>query len=156
MRTSSRKPLVPTGQFVDDLATQAEALVRLWDQAEDWAVPRIPPSQVKVLILLRYRGEMNLSALATKFGAIPSSASRLCDRLEASGLVQREVPADNRREVRLSLTREGRRRLESFDGARREDLARVLERMSAEARAALLDGLREFSTAAQEARDASA
>jgi DNA-binding MarR family transcriptional regulator len=99
---------------------------------------------------------MNLSALATKFGAIPSSASRLCDRLEASGLVQREVPADNRREVRLSLTREGRRRLESFDDARREDLARVLERMSAEARAALLDGLREFSTAAQEARDASA
>jgi DNA-binding MarR family transcriptional regulator len=139
---------VPTGQFVDDLATQAEALVRLWDQAEDWAVPRIPPSQVKVLSLLRYRGEMNLSALATKFGAIPSSASRLCDRLEASGLVQREVPADNRREVR--------RRLESFDDARREDLARVLERMSAEARAALLDGLREFSTAAQEARDASA
>lgn len=136
-----------------DVAADAESLVRTWDHAEDWAVPRIPPSQVKVLGLLRYRGQMNLSALADEIGAIPSSASRLCDRLEAAGLVVRTVPADNRRAVRLSLTEEGLRRLESFDQVRREDFAPVLERMSPRARDALVEGLRAFDLAAQEVRD---
>jgi DNA-binding MarR family transcriptional regulator len=134
----------------------AESLVRVFDRAEDWAVPRISPSQVKVLGFLRYRGQMNLSALAEEIGAIPSSASRLCDRLEAAGLIGREVPPDNRRAVRLSLTKEGRRRLESFDAARRGDFTSVLERMSPQARGALLEGLLAFDIAAQELRDVSA
>lgn len=138
------------------IAMEAESLVRVWDRAEDWAIPRIPPSQVQVLGLLRQRGPMSLSALAAEIGAIPSSASRLCDRLEAAGLIQRVVPVDNRRAVRISVTKVGRRRLESFDQARREDFAVVLERMSPHAREGLLEGLRAFAMAAQEVREVSA
>lgn len=156
MRPSSRDQASASSQVADEIATEAEPLVRLWDRAEDWAVPRIPPSQVKVLGLLRFRGSSNLSALAEEIGAIPSSASRLCDRLEASGMIVREVSSTNRREVRLDLTREGRRRLESFDHARREDFREVLELMDPEARAQLLDGLRAFGEASQSAREASA
>lgn len=136
-----------------EVATEAESLVRLWDRAEDWAVPRISPSQVKVLGLLRYRGQMSLSALADEIGAIPSSTSRLCDRLAAAGLLEREVPAEDRRAVRISLSKQGRRRLESFDRARREDFSSVLENMTPPARVALLEGLRAFGAAAQEARE---
>ncbi|MEP6856104.1 MAG: MarR family transcriptional regulator, partial [Pedococcus sp.] len=92
----------PARRSVTDVASAAESLVRVFDRAEDWAVPRISPPQAKVLGLLRYRGEMSLSALAEEMGAIPSSASRLCDRLEAAGLIAREVPSGNRRAVRLS------------------------------------------------------
>lgn len=145
-------PSPPLGQPVVEVAIVAESLVRLWDRAEDWAVPRIPPSQVKVLGLLRYRGEMSLSALAAEIGAIPSSTSRLCDRLEAAGLIRREVPADNRRAVRIILTKQGRRRLDAFDHARREDFAPVLEKMSPRARKALLEGLHAFDVAAHEVR----
>lgn len=137
-------------QLAREVAVEAESLVRVFDRAEDWTVPRIPPTQVKALGLLRYRGQMSLSELAEQIGAIPSSASRLCDRLEAAGLVTREVPPDNRRAVRLSLTDEGRRRLESFDRARHDDLLPVLERMSPRARGALLEGLLAFGEAAQE------
>lgn len=148
-----RPTAFPDDDSAHEVATEAESLVRLWDRAEDWAVPRIPPSQVKVLGLLRYRGQMNLSALAAEIGAIPSSASRLCDRLEAAGLTQREVPADNRRAVRISLTKQGRRRLESFDRARCEDFSPVLAQMTPEARGSLLEGLRAFGTAAREVRE---
>lgn len=125
----------------------AQALVLLWDRAEDWAVPRIPPSQLRVLTTLGRSGPMNLTALARKLGAIPSSASRLCDRLEAAGLMTREVSTDSRREVTLSVSSEGKRRIEGFDAARQEDFAQVLKLMTPQARAGLVDGLREFSEA---------
>ena len=142
-------------RFAHEVALRAESLVRVFDRAEDWAVPRISPPQVQVLGLLRYRGEMSLSALAEEIGALPSSASRLCDRLEAAGLIVRAVPPANRRAVRLILTKEGRRRLESFDQARREDFMPVLERMSPHERGALLEGLLAFDVAAQELREVS-
>lgn len=154
MRSSPQKLASISSELADDIATEASTLVRLWDRAEDWVVPRIPPSQVKVLNLLRYNDEMNLNALAAELGAIPSSASRLCDRLEAAGLLRRDIPENNRREVVLSLTREGRRRLHAFDQARHDDLAPVLERMTPRSRASLLESLRDFSAAAElEQRD---
>jgi DNA-binding MarR family transcriptional regulator len=126
---------------------QAPALVLLWDRAEDWAVPRIPPSQLRVLAVLDRSGPMNLTSLARQLGAIPSSASRLCDRLEAAGLVTRELSVGSRREVALSVSAEGRRRLAAFASTRQQDFARVLELMTPEARAGLVDGLRQFSEA---------
>lgn len=145
---SSEEPADASQELLD----HAESLVRLWDRAEDWAVPRIPPSQIKVLSLLGYRGEMSLGQLADEIGAIPSSASRLCDRLEAAGLIRREVPTHNRRAVRITATQEGLRRLDAFDQARREDFTPILEQMTPHARAALLAGLRAFSDAAREYR----
>lgn len=155
MPTSPSEPR-PVSRLADDVVTESEALVRLWDRAEDWTTPRIPASQLKLLSVLRYRGQMNLTALAAEFGAIPSSTSRLCDRLEAAGLLRREVPDHNRREVWLSVTPLGHRRLDAFDEVRREDFVQVLDRMSSRGRTALLTGLREFAVAAGEVRPESA
>lgn len=144
---STKRP-ARTPTIADPVLEYAQVLVMLWDRAEDWAVPRVPPSQVRVLTVLERAGPMNLSALAGQLGAIPSSASRLCDRLEASGLLTREASADSRREVTLSVSTEGRRRLQAFDDTRRSDFTRVLELMTPAARANLADGLRQFSDAA--------
>lgn len=140
--------------IVDPVLEQAQALVMLWDRAEDWAVPRIPPSQLRVLTVLGRGGPMNLSVLAGHLGAIPSSASRLCDRLEAAGLLTREVSAGSRREVTLNVSTEGQRRLRAFDDTRRSDFAQVLELMTPAARASLIDGLRQFSDAVAQTADA--
>lgn len=153
MSTPSSKQLPSVNQLAGRTVAEAEALVRLWDRAEDWTTPRIPPAQLKVLSLLRHRGPLKLSTLAAEFDAIPSSTSRLCDRLEASGLIRREVPRNNRREVWLSVTLEGSRRLDAFDSTRREDFSEVLELMSAPAQSALLDGLRAFRLASEEMRE---
>lgn len=152
-RIHMQPPSSSDRHYAHEVAAEAESLVRLWDRAEDWAVPRISPSQVKVLGLLRYRGQMSLSALSEEIGAIPSSTSRLCDRLAAAGLLEREVPAEDRRAVRISLSKQGWRRLESFDRARREDFSFVLEKMTPQTRHALLEGLRAFGAAAQEVRE---
>lgn len=149
-RTQNRRNAVA----IDSVLAQAQSLVLLWDRAEDWAVPRIPPSQLRVLTVLGRQGQMNLTALARELGAIPSSASRLCDRLEAAGLLTREVSAGSRREVTLSVSREGLRRLEGFATARRDDFARVLELMTPDAQASLIDGLQQFGEAAAQALDA--
>jgi DNA-binding MarR family transcriptional regulator len=77
---------------------------------------------------------MNLTALALHLGATRWSASRWCDRLEAAGLVNREVSAGSRCEVSLSVSTDGRRRLEAFAATRQEDFARVLDLMSPGAR----------------------
>lgn len=142
--------------IADPVLEQAQALVMLWDRAEDWAVPRVPPSQLRVLTVLGRSGPMNLTALAGHLGAIPSSASRLCDRLEASGLLTRDISVDSRREVTLSVSKQGWRRLEAFAATRRSDFAQVLELMTLEARQSLVDGLREFSDAAAYVHEATA
>lgn len=148
-----RPVLSSDDHFAHEVTAEAEALVRLWDRAEDWAVPRISPSQVKVLGVLRYRGQMSLNGLAGEIGSIPSSTSRLCDRLAAAGLLEREVPTEDRRAVRISLSKQGRRRLEAFDRARLEDFAPVLESMTPQERKSLLEGLTAFGAAAQEVHE---
>ncbi|MDQ6848440.1 MAG: MarR family transcriptional regulator [Actinomycetota bacterium] len=154
--TSGRRRIPAGESLADEVTTQAQALVLLWDRAEDWTVPRIPPSQLRVLTSLAWHGAMNLTRLAHQLGAIPSSASRLCDRLEAAGLLQRQISPGSRREVTLSLTGQGRRRLDAFAATRRGDFAAVLNLMSPAARTTLLDGLHQFSDAASQVLDSSA
>lgn len=153
---ASRRRTKPDATSADSVLLQAEALVLLWERAEDWVVPRVPPSQLRVLTVLDRGGPMNLSALAHELGAIPSSASRLCDRLAAAGLLHREVSAGSRREVTLTISRQGRARLEAFAAVRRADFANVLELMSPAARANLVDGLTEFGYAVTEVLETSA
>lgn len=145
----STRPTKLNKPLADPVLEHAAPLVMLWDRAEDWAVPRVPPSQLRVLTILDRVGPVNLTTLARELGAIPSSASRLCDRLEASGLLTRKVSAGSRREVTLSVSTEGRRRLAAFAATRRSDFTQVLELMTPEARTSLIDGLRQFSEAVE-------
>jgi DNA-binding MarR family transcriptional regulator len=80
---------------------------------------------------------------------ILSSASRLCDRLVASGLVERAPGRADRREIALSLTPASRQLLADLRATRRELLTDVLERMTPAGRAALVRGLTDFAAAAE-------
>jgi DNA-binding MarR family transcriptional regulator len=124
----------------------AERLVSVWSRAHNAADVPVPATQLRVLFILE-RGPMNVSHLAAEMGALVSSASRLCDRLEAAGLLLRD-PGRDRREVTLRLSPDGQSLLDRLKVRRREDLTRVLEAMSAPAQAALLWGLDQFGDAA--------
>lgn len=147
--TSRQHERTTPGSTVGEVTAQAQALVLLWERADDGVVPRIPPSQLRVLGVLARYGSMNLTRLTQELSSIPSSASRLCDRLEAAGLLVRRVSPDSGREVILTLSDEARRRLDAVAQIRRDDFAEVMARMSPRSRAALLNGLREFSEAAR-------
>ncbi|MEU6263013.1 MarR family transcriptional regulator [Saccharopolyspora shandongensis] len=91
---------------------------------------------------------INLAGLSDELGSIPSVTSRLCDRLQAAGLLVRRSSAINHREIVLQLSPDGRRFVQRFRRARKADLAAVLQQMSARNRNALRMGLNAFYSAA--------
>lgn len=78
----------------------------------------------------------------------PPVTSRLCDRLQAAGLLVRRSSANDRREISLQLSRNGRSFVQRFRGARKADLTAVLLQMSPQRRNTLLMGLNAFYSAA--------
>lgn len=125
----------------------AEQLALLLTRGYDDLPVRVSPSQLRVLLALRTSGPLNVGTVAEVLGALPSSASRLCDRLTAAGLVSRSVSATSRREVLVELTPAGHRLLDVLSSRRREELQRTLSRMTPQARAHLLEGLESFAAA---------
>lgn len=127
----------------------AEALLGVWEAAREQASSRLSGSQLRALLFIEREEGINLRGLATGLGMILSSASRLCDRLTAAGVLEREPGRADRREIALHLTPAGRALLGELRADRRARLASVLSGMSEAGREALLRGLREFDTAAE-------
>jgi DNA-binding MarR family transcriptional regulator len=128
----------------------AEALVAVLDAARLAQVPAVPPAQLRVLSIVAANRHTNMSRLADALDVVPSSASRLCDRLEATGLLRRVPDPRDRREVRLLLTPPACRLLDDLHARRRDALSEVLERMSPGAREELVRALHAFQVATGE------
>ncbi|WP_406432853.1 MarR family winged helix-turn-helix transcriptional regulator [Streptomyces sp. NBC_00631] len=126
------------------MADAVDSLATLWAVAAQGASPRLSPHQLRALRTLEREPGLNLTALAGAMDIGPPTASRLCDRLEAAGLVERESHPRNRRVVRLHLTRQGRQALEEVARRRTRRLAVVLGAMDPAEREALGRGLRGF------------
>lgn len=87
-------------------------------------------------------------ALEAAAGGPLSTASRLCDRLIAAEMLEREPGRSDRREISLHLTPAARRLLTELRADRRQRIEGVLAGMSLEGRQALLLGVREFDEVA--------
>ncbi|HEV2242109.1 MAG TPA: MarR family winged helix-turn-helix transcriptional regulator [Streptosporangiaceae bacterium] len=105
----------------------------------------VPPAQIRALLIIDRAGSLNLSRLAEALGASASAASRLCDRIQAAGLLTRDRAAASRREIVLFPTESGRRLADWVRGRRRAALGDVLQAMSPDGRDALAQGLRELA-----------
>lgn len=138
---------------VDDAA---QALLATWDSAREQATPRLSSPQLNALLVVERAEGINLRGLAGQLKMILSSASRLCDRLVASGMIERVPGRADRREIALYLTPSSRQLLDDLRSTRRAMLSEVLERMSPGGRADLLRGLTEFAAAAQPAESETA
>ncbi|MET9827903.1 MarR family transcriptional regulator [Streptomyces sp. NPDC006385] len=123
----------------------AELLEVLWGRA---STAPVSASQIRVLFILEHSDGINLRTLAAALGSTPPSTSRLCDRLQAVGFVERGPSASSRRELRLRLSRRGRTFLDELRARREAALQSVLEQMPAAKRTALLEGLEAFCAAA--------
>lgn len=126
-------------------STAAELLEVLWGRA---STAPASASQLRVLLMLEHHEGINLGTLADSLASTPPSTSRLCDRLQAAGFVDRVVSPTDRREVRLRLSTRGRAFLADLRARRQKELQAVLAHMPAAKRVALLEGLEAFCTAA--------
>ncbi|MEU8813300.1 MarR family transcriptional regulator [Actinoplanes sp. NPDC048796] len=128
-----------------------DSLVSVLEAARLAQSPAVPPAQLRVLTIVAANRQTNMSRLAETLEVVPSSASRLCDRLEATGLLRRVPDPRDRREVRLMITPSARRLLDQLRESRRRALGDVLGKMEPAARQELVRALEAFAEAARRA-----
>ncbi|MER7859360.1 MULTISPECIES: MarR family transcriptional regulator [Amycolatopsis] len=126
----------------------AELLEIMFERAREASPRPLSTSQVRAVVALDHHDGLNLRALADVLGSTPPLVSRLCDRLEAVGFLERLPSSASRREITLRLSDRGRAYLRDLRARRRESLQAVLAKLTPETRAALATGLREFREAA--------
>lgn len=125
----------------------AEALIGVLDSASRHGVS-VSPTQLRVLSLIMTHPDTNVNRLAEMLDVVPSSASRLCDRLEAVGLLRRVADPRDRREVRLVPTAAAETLLRDLKERRHRAVQTVLDRMPNRMQHELLLALVAFSQAA--------
>ncbi|MFI8962744.1 MarR family transcriptional regulator [Streptomyces sp. NPDC053493] len=125
-----------------------ELLEVLWERGRDMVSPTpVSASQLRVLYSLDREEGISLRTLGELLGSAPPSVSRMCDRLEALGFVQRLPSPVSRRQLELHLTAPGKAYLRDLRAQREEALLAVIAEMSPASRKALLRGLTGFQDA---------
>ncbi|MBM0230046.1 MULTISPECIES: MarR family winged helix-turn-helix transcriptional regulator [Micromonospora] len=127
----------------------AGTLLAVWEAARERTTSRLSSAQLRAVMVVEQHDGINLRRLATLTDMLLSSASRLCDRLVAAGMLEREPGRFDRREISLHLTPEAVRLLAELRSDRRQRLDRVLTAMTPDGREALLRGMREFDESAR-------
>ncbi|MHA6785111.1 MarR family winged helix-turn-helix transcriptional regulator [Pseudonocardia saturnea] len=109
------------------------------------AAHRLTTGEFDVLAALRRDGApftLTPTVLARSLMLSPAAMTNRLDRLEAAGLVTRELDRDNRRSVRVALTAEGRARVDAAVTDHVANEERLLAALSREERQRLDDLLR--------------
>ncbi len=121
---------------------EQEAFLNLWRtydrlhliEEELFGKVELTPQQYNALRLLRGEGDHKLATLvlASRLVSRAPDITRLLDKLEERGLVERERPPDNRRMVLIGLTERGRNLLAQLDEEVRSTHAKQLGHLSPE------------------------
>lgn len=110
-------------------------------------------AQQRVLVLLAATDDRTMGDIAEQLAVNPSTATRVCVRLEDKKLIRRHTDVDDRRTVRVQLSARGRRLVERVMDRRRVMITEVLTAMPVAARTRLADALVEFARAAGDLPD---
>ena len=130
-------------------ARVTEFLEAAWGRAQETISGEVPsPSQLRAMLAIEKHGITNLRTLCDALGSAPPSVSRLCDRLQAAGLIERAPSQSSRREVKLRLSLRGESVLSQLRESRAHELAAVLSTMAPADVRALARGLDAFAQAA--------
>ena len=86
-----------------------------------------------------------MNALAAEVALHQSTVSRIVEKLEKQGLVERARPAENQRKVEVRLTEKGREVHGFLDSECNRMISGLLDLIPPERRAALLDSLEEVA-----------
>lgn len=106
--------------------------------------------QYRLLVVLYNSGPLKLATLAEHLGVNPSTATRMIDRLIATGLASRQINPSSRREVVVEITDEGATLVSEATARRREEIAGIVSRMPDRHRRDLVAALEAFADAGGE------
>jgi len=132
-----------------DAVTLSEALqTRIWHAAE------LTLMQVRVLRRLAQEPR-SLGHLGADLMLAPPSMTRLIDRLEERGLIERRRDDEDRRKVLATITGEGRRLVSAIPFLEGTPIRKAVERMKVADRERIAAAMREFSAAVKEVEEES-
>jgi DNA-binding MarR family transcriptional regulator len=140
--------VVPDEDVVDAVISASRALVAV--AARSLAGVEVTLAQYRALVVLASRGAQRAADLAVALDVNPSTATRMCDRLAAKGLIIRDHPAGDRRALEIAITPEGASLVGAVTLRRRAEVARIVASMPVSGRPALIRALRAFADAAGE------
>ncbi len=111
---------------VDAVLAANRVFVAVASNALADTTPEVTLPQFRALVLLDQHGVLGVTRLADELGVVPSTASRMSDRLVAKGLVRRSTDRSSRRQVSLRLQPAGRILIAESTRRRTEQIARLL------------------------------
>lgn len=103
--------------------------------------PEVTIPQFRALVLIDMHGTMRVSHLADALGVVPSTATRMCNRLVAKNLIDRTVDAANRRQVCVTLRSEGCALIKQSTRQRTRKISELLTAIPAESQTELAHAL---------------
>lgn len=140
-------------EIIDVVLSASRALVAIAARSLSGVDDEVTLPEYRAVVFLCIRGAVTMGELATELGTSPSTATRLCDRLVAKGLIERQVQAENRRKVEVAVDPSGRRLVDEVTDRRRVEIERIVANISPRERSAVVRAMRTFGQAAGEAPD---
>ncbi len=137
-------------EVTDAVLTASRVLVGIAAASIAPIEDQVTLSQYRALVVLHGRGPQSLAQLAAELQVVPSTATRMCDRLERKELIARHPVPENRREVEVRIADAGRRIVAEVARQRRRTLRTIVDRVGPDDRAALVQALTAFAAAAGE------
>ncbi|WP_447002133.1 MarR family transcriptional regulator [Saccharothrix isguenensis] len=135
------RPRSDPDEALNVLTEVFERIEVMWERSREVSSAPLSASQLRAMFVLERLTCMNLRTLTEELDSTPPSMSRLCDRLEAVGFLERSLSPNSRREVELRLSERGRVYLSDLRKRRREHVRGLIEAMPVSARTAMTDGL---------------
>ncbi len=133
--------------FLPQLEQATRGLLALNVSVLERMEKRIGLAPLRALQALDRLGPSLVTELGADLGLLPSTASRLSDRLADAGYITRRVSPTNRRATLLELTDAGIAVLDELVELRVQAFGEITRHMSDADRAALIQGTRAFTAA---------
>ena len=130
-----------------DSVTLSEAV-----QTRIWHVAQLTLAQVRALRKLA-KQPRSLGQLGAELVLSPPSVTRLVDRLEERGLIERRRDDDDRRKVLANLTAEGRRLVGEIPLLEGTPIRTAVERMTPADRTRIAAAMRDFTSAVRQVEE---
>jgi len=140
----------PLESVVDAVLSASRVLVAVAARSLSDVAEEVTLTQYRTLVVLASRGPQNLAGLAESVGVTPATATRMCDRLVKKKLVVRQSGQDDRRQVRLVLTKKSLRLVSEVTDRRRREIEAILSTIAPKEQTVLIQALSRFASAAGE------
>ncbi|MFD5517242.1 MarR family winged helix-turn-helix transcriptional regulator [Streptomyces sp. NPDC127066] len=144
MHASEAAPSRICSEAAQSASSIAELLDVMWERSKDataQATTPASPSQLRLMYVVDRQNGIRMRAVCQMLASSPPNVSRMCDRLQAIGFLERLPCPDSGREVTLWLSPAGKRHLQRIREQREAMLHQAIHNMPVSERRALARGL---------------